>query len=77
MRSVNILTKYEKARILGTRAMQLSQGATPMVPIDGLDDAMKIAEKELYLNKMPIIIRRKYPDGTYVDIKVSDMIFEN
>lgn len=71
-----ILTKYEKTRIIGVRAMQISKGATPMIPIDGLDSAMKIAERELYLNKMPIIVRRKYPDGTYVDIKSSEAIVD-
>jgi DNA-directed RNA polymerase subunit K/omega len=68
------LTIYETARVIGIRALQLSNGATPMVPIDGLTDVLKIAEKELYTGKMPIIIRRKYPDGTYKDIKVSDLI---
>lgn len=77
MKTLYTMTKYEKARILGTRAMQLSQGAMPMVPIEGISDAMKIAEIELYSNKMPIIIRRKYPDGSYRDIKVSEMIIGN
>lgn len=70
------LTKYERARVLGTRALQLSNGAPPMVRVDGLTDVMKIAEKELREYKMPIIIRRKMPDGSYVDIKVTDMIIE-
>jgi len=69
-----ILTKYEKARVLGTRALQLSNGATPMVKVDGLTDVMDIAKKELMEYKMPVIIRRKYPDGSYIDIRVSNMI---
>jgi len=69
-----ILTKYEKARILGTRALQLSNGAQPMVKIDGLIDVMDIATKELMEYKMPLIIRRKYPDGSHVDIRICDMI---
>jgi DNA-directed RNA polymerase I, II, and III subunit RPABC2 len=69
-----ILTKYEKARILGTRALQLSNGALPMVRIDGLTDVMEVAKKELREYKLPYIIRRKFPDGSYTDIKVVDMI---
>ncbi len=76
MNNLHTLTKYEKARILGTRAMQLSQGALPMVSIDGIDDAMKIAEKEFFSNKLPIIIRRKYPDNSYIDVKVSESIID-
>lgn len=68
------LTKYEKARILGTRSLQLSNGAQPMVRVDGLTDVMDIAKKELVEYKMPLIIRRKFPDGSYIDVKVSDMI---
>lgn len=69
------LTKFEKARIIGTRAQQLSNGSNPMVKVDGITDVMEIAEKELKEHKMPIIIRRKMPDGTYIDIKSSDLIY--
>jgi DNA-directed RNA polymerase I, II, and III subunit RPABC2 len=68
------LTKYEKARILGVRALQLSNGAQPMVKIDGITDVMDIAKKELCEYKLPFIIRRKFPDGSYIDVKLSDMI---
>ena len=71
---INRLTKYERARVIGSRATQLSGGAKPMVDTTGLHDVVKIAEKELIENKMPLIIRRKYPDGSYEDVKVSDMI---
>ncbi len=68
------LTKYERARILGTRALQLSNGAKPMVSTDGLTDVMDIAKRELMEYKLPFIIRRKMPDGSYIDVKVSDII---
>ncbi len=68
------LTKYERTRVLGTRALQLSNGAQPMVKVDGITDVMDIAKKELMDYKLPLIIRRKFPDGSYLDIKVSDMV---
>lgn len=70
------LTKYERARVLGIRALQIGKGAQPMVHIDGLTDAMDIAKRELSRHKIPIVIRRKYPDGSYIDIKVSEMIID-
>lgn len=71
------LTKFEKARVLGIRSLQLSCGAPPMVDTTGIRDVMKIAEKELRENKMPLIIKRPYPDGTYIEIKVSNMIIDD
>jgi DNA-directed RNA polymerases I, II, and III subunit RPABC2 len=70
------LTKYERAKVLGTRALQLSNGAKPYVDITGIVDVIDIAKKELREYKIPIIIRRKMPDGTYIDIKVSEMIID-
>jgi DNA-directed RNA polymerases I, II, and III subunit RPABC2 len=57
------LTKYEKVRILGARAHQISLGAPALVNINGLNNAMEIAEKELVEKKIPIIIIRKFPNG--------------
>jgi DNA-directed RNA polymerase I, II, and III subunit RPABC2 len=71
-----ILTKYERARIVGVRAIQLSNGATPMINVDNMFNVSEIAEKELVEYKIPIIIRRKMPDGSYIDIRVCDMIIE-
>lgn len=71
-----ILTKYERARVIGIRALQLSNGAVPMVNVDGITNVLTIAEKELMEYKMPIIIKRKFPDGTFVSIKVSEMILD-
>ena len=41
------ITRFEKARVIGTRAAQLSHGAPPQIKVpDGLIDSMKIAEIE-------------------------------
>ena len=61
------MTKYEKARILGTRALQISLNAPPMVDIEGEIDPLKIAEKELRQKKIPMIVRRYLPNGRYED----------
>lgn len=41
------MTKYEKARLLGTRALQISLNAPVMVDLDGETDPLQIAMKEL------------------------------
>merc|ERR1711907_813275 len=61
------LTKFEKARILGTRALQISLNAPLMIDPDGETDPLEIALKELNCRKIPFIIRRYLPDGTHED----------
>lgn len=70
------LTKYEKARVLGTRALQISMNAPVMVDLDGETDPLKIAEKELREKKIPIIIRRYLPDGSHEDWCVDELIVD-
>ena len=73
----NFLTKYEKARILGTRALQLSKNAPYMaVPPSGETDPYKLAEYELSQGKIPFIIRRYLPDHTYEDWKLSELTYD-
>ena len=72
--TTKFLTKYEKARILGARALQISKNAPILVNIDKEEwDPLKIAEKEMIERKIPFIIRRYLPDGSYEDWKVSEL----
>lgn len=70
------LTKYERARVLGTRALQISMNAPVMVDLDGETDPLRIAEKELRERKIPIIIRRYLPDGSHEDWGVDELIVD-
>ncbi|KAB5595030.1 DNA-directed RNA polymerase I, II [Ceratobasidium theobromae] len=70
------LTKYERARILGTRALQISMNAPVLVPLDGESDPLQIAIKELAQRKIPLVIRRYLPDGSFEDWSVSELITE-
>jgi DNA-directed RNA polymerase I, II, and III subunit RPABC2 len=75
--TTRFLTKYEKARIIGARALQISKNAPVMVEIEaGEWDPIKIAEKELIERKIPFIIRRYLPDGSYEDWRVEELIFD-
>ena len=60
-------TKYERARILGARALQISMNAPLLIKIEKEDlekinyDALKIAEVELNSEVLPISIKRPFP----------------
>ena len=62
-KTLPIMTKYEKTRILGQRAKQINDGATPFVKVpEGVIDGYLIAVKELEEKKIPFIIRRPLPN---------------
>ena len=70
------MTKYERARILGTRALQISLNAPVLVDIEGETDPLQIAMKELSQRKIPLVIRRYLPDGSYEDWGCDELIVD-
>ncbi|XP_005103120.1 DNA-directed RNA polymerases I, II, and III subunit RPABC2 [Aplysia californica] len=70
------MTKYERARVLGTRALQIAMCAPLMVELDGEIDPLKIAMKELKARKVPFIIRRYLPDGSFEDWGLDELIID-
>lgn len=67
MNMLDGFTKYEVARILGARALQISMNAPLLIKIEKEDlekvnyDALKIAEIELNSDILPISIKRPFP----------------
>jgi DNA-directed RNA polymerase subunit K/omega len=62
-KTLPMLTKYEKTRILGQRAKQINDGATPFIKVpEGVIDGYLIAIRELEEKKIPFIIRRPLPN---------------
>jgi len=61
-------TKYERARIIGARALQIAMNAPLLIKISEEDleklhfDALKIAEVELMSNALPISIKKPFPE---------------
>ena len=53
-------TKFEIARIIGARALQISMGA-PLLTKTSEKDTVKIAEDELKKGVLPITIKRPIP----------------
>ncbi|TRO54236.1 DNA-directed RNA polymerase subunit K [Candidatus Bathyarchaeota archaeon] len=63
------ITRFEKARIVGARALQISMGAPILVEINETSsNQIDISLEELESGILPITIRRTLPDGTYQDI---------
>ena len=70
------LTKYEKARIIGARALQISKNSPILISNEQRGDEtdpILIAEIELREKKIPFIIRRYLPDGSFEDWPVRDL----
>jgi DNA-directed RNA polymerase I, II, and III subunit RPABC2 len=73
-KTLPILTRYEKARVLGERARQINAGASPMIDVEPtLVDGYLIALKELEQKRIPFIIQRPLPNGTSEYWRVSDL----
>ncbi len=65
------LTRFEKARIMGARALQLSLGAPPFIPIPkNARISLDIAMEELEQRVIPITIRRVLPNGDFQNIPI-------
>ena len=73
-KTLPILTKYEKTKILGQRAKQINNGDKPYVNIpENVIDGYIIAEMELKQKKIPFIIRRPLANGNSEYWKLSDL----
>ena len=65
------MTRFEKARIMGARALQLSMGAPPFIPIPKTARiSLDISMEELEQRIIPITIRRVLPNGDYQNIPI-------
>jgi DNA-directed RNA polymerase I, II, and III subunit RPABC2 len=74
-RSQPFLTVFEKTKILGFRANQLSQGARPYIDVpEYLTKAIEIAHLELEKRRLPFILKRPMPDGTFEYWRLSDLM---
>lgn len=65
------LTRFEKARIVGARSLQLAMGAPPFIAMEGrYRGPIEIASEELDADALPISIRRSLPNGITQDIPI-------
>lgn len=62
-----LLTKFELARVLGMRILQLTDLGVCA------DDPKQVALREILAGTNPVIVRRKLPDGRHEDRPVSEL----
>jgi len=69
------ITRYERSRVIGARALQISMGAPILIRIEPeMQDPIRIAEMELEKRVLPITIRRKLPSHVFEDVALSDLL---
>jgi len=65
------LTRFERARIMGARALQLSLGAPVFIEIPkNATSSLEIAMEELKQRVIPIVIKRTLPNGDYQHLPI-------
>jgi DNA-directed RNA polymerase I, II, and III subunit RPABC2 len=74
-RTYPFLTVFERTKIIGLRANQLSKGAVPYVAVPPhLTDVRDIARYELEQKRLPYIIKRPLPNGTFEYWRLCDLM---
>jgi DNA-directed RNA polymerases I, II, and III subunit RPABC2 len=69
------LTRFERARIVGARALQVSLGAPILINLSReISDPIDIAIEELKGAVLPMTVRRTLPEGSYQDIPLQDLL---
>jgi DNA-directed RNA polymerase I, II, and III subunit RPABC2 len=65
------LTRFERARIVGARSLQIAMGAPAFIPMEGAyKGPIETAMLELEADALPISIRRSLPNGITQDIPI-------
>lgn len=74
-RTYPFLTNYEKTKIIGLRANQLSKGFIPLIAVPKhITDVRDIARLELEQKRLPFIIKRPLPNGDFEYWRLSDLL---
>lgn len=69
------ITRFERARIIGARSLQISLGAPILVSLpDSMSDPIDIALEEFKKDALPMTLRRALPDKSHQDIVLSDLL---
>jgi DNA-directed RNA polymerase I, II, and III subunit RPABC2 len=69
------LTNYERTKIISFRASQISNGTKPYILVpDGVTDSYQIAKLELEAKRLPYIVKRPLPDGTFEAWQLADLL---
>ena len=74
-RTYPFLTKFERTKIIGLRANQISKGSVPFVSVPKhITDVRDIARLELEQKRLPFIVKRPLPNGLYEYWRLTDLL---
>jgi DNA-directed RNA polymerase I, II, and III subunit RPABC2 len=69
------LTSYERTKCISFRASQINNGAKPYILVaEGITDSYEIAKMELESKRLPFILKRPLPDGTFEVWRLADLM---
>jgi len=70
------LTRFERSRIIGAIALQISMGAPILIELESEThiDPIEVAKKELEADILPLTIRRTKPNGFFQDIPLTILL---
>jgi DNA-directed RNA polymerase subunit K/omega len=73
-KTLPVLTKYERTRVLGQRAIMIENGARVFVDVPpNIIDSAIIAQMELDAKKIPFIIKRPLPNHGFEYWRLADL----
>jgi DNA-directed RNA polymerase I, II, and III subunit RPABC2 len=76
--SVPYLTPFEKTKVIGFRANQLAKGAQLLITLGPnekhITDVLDLARMELEQRRLPFIIKRPMPDGSFEYWRLEDLL---
>jgi DNA-directed RNA polymerase subunit K/omega len=74
-RTYPFLTNFERTKIIGLRANQISKGSIPFIAVPKhITDVRDIARLELEQKRLPYIIKRPLPNGTFEYWRLTDLM---
>lgn len=74
-RTYPFLTNFERTKIIGLRANQISRGSAPFIAVPKhITDVRDIARLELEQKRLPFIIKRPLPNGSFEYWRLSDLL---
>ena len=73
-KTLPLLSKYERTRVIGVRASQIADGSAPFIDVGSRTDPFEIATLELENRAVPFIIKRPLPNGSAEYWKLNDLL---
>lgn len=74
---VNILSPYDKTKLIGNRLSQIENGAKTVLTSDELKSCKSVKDivyKEFNTRKIPLMIKKVLPNGEILDIRIDESL---